>query len=764
MNTVYKSILKKGAIAIFVSAFVGLVYASQWHNTVHLSRFISQQFFPKDTPPPNTDTASVIDTRTAPPEPSKPQNNNQNDTITSQPINPGVNPNNTNPNNTNPNTVNPNNTNPLNPTPNTVVPNQANPTSPNNPATIPQQDNTNNPNTTTPANQGNTNKNTGTPIPTPSVKEVQAADSIAKKNAAADSANKLHYPISKEGEGHKSSFDFTDPLKKDVELDSSLNNYTIKHKAGNTTIGDSETKSFKQYQAEQNKQWMQDYFKKRSEAQVTTQKGGLLPKLNLATGTPLDDLAKLVKIEPNGSATLIFSEDFSRVQNPTYSLNEQRNAQFKFDQKIQVSVMASIGDRIKMNFRYDTQASFDFENQKKLSYQGKEDDILQSIDLGDVTFPVSGTLITGSQSLFGVKTKLKFGKLDVSAIFAQEKSDQKSITLQGGAQTNNFKITADNYDANRNYFLAQYFVNHYDQYNAQWPALSNIQITKVELWVTNTGASVTNTRTIAAFQDLGEGQPYNKTFLRSNNLNPAALPSNSANTLYQTLKRDSSQYRVSNNISNSLNANGGLGFVSTRDYYVLQNARELQPNEYTLNAKLGYISLNQQLNPSDLLAVAFQYTIDGKTFQVGEFAEDVPPNPTIPNVLFLKMLKSVVIDSHVPDWDLMMKNIYSLGTYQISPTNFKFQVVYDDTKTGAFLNYLPEPQIPGMNGTPIIRLLGMDKVNSENQPKPDGQFDYIESVTINSNQGKIIFPVLEPFGKDLKKLFGNDTTLAAQYV
>ena len=736
MNTGYKALLKKGTLAIFISAFVGIVYASQRHGYVHLPKFISRNFLPIDSPPP--DTASIIDTRTAPPEITKPQIN-QNDTGN----NPSANPNTTVPNN--PSNLNPGNLNaPNSNNPAISVPNNLAPTTPNNPA---------NPNPATP------------PVPTPSLKETTGQDTTKPKAQTADTSVKLRYPIAKEGEDHKSSFDFTDPLKKDVQIDSSLNTYTIKHKAGNTTVGDSETKSFKQYQADQNRQWMQDYFKKRSEAQVATQKGGLLPKLNLNTGTPLDDLAKLVKIEPNGSATLIFSEDFSRVQNPTYSLNEQRNAQFKFDQKIQVSVVASIGDRIKMNFRYDTQASFEFENQKKLSYQGKEDDILQSIDVGDVAFPVSGTLITGSQSLFGVKTKLKFGKLDVNAIFAQEKSDQKSITLQGGAQVNNFKITADNYDANRNYFLAQYFVNHYDQYNAQWPALSNIQITKVELWVTNLGAAVQNTRTVAAFMDLGESQPYNNTFITSNNRSPLALPSNSSNTLYRTLKQDSAKYRVANNIANALNTSGGpRNFISTRDYYVLQNARELQPNEFTLNQKLGYISLNQQLNPGDMLGVAFQYTMDGKTYQVGEFAEDVPPNSTIPNVLYLKMLKSVVIDSHVPDWKLMMKNIYSLGTYQISPTNFKFQVVYDNSKTGAYLNYLPEPQVPGMDGTPIIRLLGMDKVNSENQPKPDGQFDYIEGVTVISSQGKIIFPVLEPFGKDLKKLFGNDTALASNYV
>ena len=745
MNTGYKALLKKGAIAIFISAFVGFVYAAQWQGYVHLPRFIPKNFLAIDSPPPVNDTASTIDTRSAPPEIPKPQNNvNQNDTGNNPVVNPNLNNNQLN----NQNIGNPNTPNSV-PTPNLNLNNPGSPTVPNSNNPVPNN---------------NPNPNNVAPVPTPSLKQTISQDTSKGKSIGSDTSTHLHYPMAKEGEKRKSAFDFTDPLKKDVQIDSSLNTYTIKHKAGNTTIGTPETQGFKQYQDAQNKQWIQDYFKKRSESQVTTQRSGLLPKLNLNTGTPLDDLAKLVKIEPNGSATLIFSEDFSRVQNPTYSLNEQRNAQFKFDQKIQVSVVASIGDRIKMNFRYDTQASFDFENQKKLSYQGKEDDILQSIDVGDVAFPVSGTLITGSQSLFGVKTKLKFGKLDVSAIFAQEKSNASSITLQGGAQVNNFKITCDNYDANRNYFLSQYFMKHYDQWNAQWPALSNIQITKVELWVTNFTASVVSTRTIAAFQDLGESQPYNNTFLRSNNSNPQALPSNSDNTLYQTLKHDSAKYRNANNISGALNAAGGSGFISTRDYYILQNARELQPNEFTLNSKLGYISLNQQLNAGDILAVAFQYTVDGKTYQVGEFAEDVPPNPNASNVLYLKMLKSVVIDSHVPDWKLMMKNIYSLGTYQISPTNFKFQVVYDDTKTGAYLNYLPESHVPGMDGTPIIRLLGMDKVNSENQPKPDGQFDYIEGVTVISSQGKIIFPVLEPFGSDMKKLFGNDTSLASTYV
>jgi cell surface protein SprA len=597
------------------------------------------------------------------------------------------------------------------------------------------------------------NTNTGTPDSNPQPKK----EVISKEDTT-----KLHYPIAKTGEGHKSSFDLKDPLTKNVEIDSSLQNFKITQKIGNTTVGETKTVPYKEYEQGQTKQWIQDYFKRRAAAQVSTQRGGLLPKLNL--GDPLLNQAlQAVDIKPQGSAELIFSEDFNRVQNPTYSLHEQRNAQFKFDQKIQASVTATIGDRIKLGFRYDTQASFDFENQRKLSWEGKDDEIVKYIQAGDVSMPLSSALISGSQSLFGVKAKLQFGKLDVTSIFAQQKSDKKEITLEGGAQTTKFNITADNYDANRHYFLSQYFREHFDQYNANWPSLSNIQITRVEVWVTNPGAATKDTRAVAGFMDLGEHNPFNTQFIHPNHNGSDVLPGNHSNDLYATLTTGV-QYRNKSSIGNALGAPNIVkdNFLPTQDYYVIDNARQLQPSEFTINNRLGYISLNQQLNPGDVLAVAFQYTIDGATYQVGEFAADQPPNPTAANVLFVKLLKSVVTNPRLPNWKLMMKNIYSLGAYQVQPTNFKFQVVYEDNKSGSYLNYLPEHEDPSLNGIPIIRLLGMDRINTQQEPKPDGNFDYIEGITINSSNGKIIFPVVEPFGSDLKKIF-KDPKLADKY-
>jgi cell surface protein SprA len=582
----------------------------------------------------------------------------------------------------------------------------------------------------------------------------------------------MHYPVAKTGESSK-TMDLDNPpaIQHKVELDSSMKYYKVSDKVGNTSVGDEKQVPYDEYQKQQEKKYIQDYFKRRSQAQTNTGGKSILPKLNVGNDF-IDNLINQVEIRPQGSAELIFSEDFNRVANPTWSIQEQRNSQFKFDQKIQVSVIGSIGDRFKLGINYNTQANFDFENQRKLAWQGKEDEIVKSIQVGDVSMPVSSALITGSQSLFGVKAQLQFGKLDVTAVFAQQKSQSKSITLEGGSQRTKYNLTADSYDPNRHYLLGHFFKEQYDFYNSQWPALSDIQVTKIEVWVTNTSLAVTNTRSVVAFTDLGENTVTNPTWGGGNpqGIYPpkapipgSAPPDNNANGLFNYLKGNAS-FRSPKTVAQALTSGSGHGMTNTIDYYVLTNARMLSTTEYSYNAKLGYINLNTTLNPGDVLAVAYQYTKDGIVHQVGEFSSDVPPNSTTngqTNVLYLKMLKSVVAGPAIRNWKLMMKNIYSLGTYQVQASNFQLQVVYNDPRSGAYLNYIPE-ESERINGEPLIRLLGMDRLNTQQQPKPDGNFDYLEGVTINSSNGQIIFPVLEPFGSDLAKSFSNPA-LASKY-
>jgi cell surface protein SprA len=585
-------------------------------------------------------------------------------------------------------------------------------------------------------------------------------DALPSDTPPADDTTKLPYPINKDNAKGGKGLDLKTPpaLQRKASLDSTLENFKVTDKVGDVTVGE-KTVPYSDYMEQENRQWIQEYFKQRSQSSITTKGGGLLPELNINNNWIEDALGGLVEVRPQGSAEVIFSQDFNRVENPTWSLREQKNSQFKFDQKIQVGVQASIGNKIHMGINYDTEASFDFENQRKLKYEGTEDEILQLFEVGDVSMPVAGTLITGSTSIFGFKTKLKFGKLDVTSVFAQQKSERKEIILDAGAQRQNFDISVDNYDFNRHFFLAQYFRDNYDRWQQNYPAMSNVVITRVEVWVTNASYQLQNTHTIAAFMDMGESKYYNQ----SNVIMPGTVgyPDKNSNTLYKTLTSDP-RFRAEKTVSQMLGSLNPTQFTAPQDYYVLSNARQLRETDFTFDPRLGYISLSQTLNPDDVLAVAFEYTINGVRYQVGEFAADVPPNQHEPNVLFLKMLKSVNVRPRLPIWDLMMKNIYSLGAYQVDPTDFRLQVVYADDRSGADLNYIPEPSEPRLNGKPLIRVMQLDRFNTQLERKPDGNFDYLEGVTIVSNNGRIIFPVLEPFGTYLYKQF-NDQGKAEYY-
>ncbi|OFX19704.1 MAG: cell surface protein SprA, partial [Bacteroidetes bacterium GWA2_31_9b] len=161
-------------------------------------------------------------------------------------------------------------------------------------------------------------------------------------------------------------------------------------------------------------------------------------------------------------------------------------------------------------------------------------------------------------------------------------------------------------------------------------------------------------------------------------------------------------------------------------------------NEYTINERLGYISINSALNSDEVLAVAYEYYYNGRRFQVGEFSTDGFSGS---DVLLVKLLKGVTLTPSIPTWDLMMKNIYSIGAYQVNNDNFILDVLYEDDKTGNALNYISEGKI---NKKVLLKVLNLDNLNSQSDQSPDGRFDFLEGITINSSNGRIIFPVLQP--------------------
>lgn len=474
-----------------------------------------------------------------------------------------------------------------------------------------------------------------------------------------------------------------------------------------------------------------------------------------------------IDIIPRGSVDATIMGQYNKNENPLFNERQRETWGFDFDQRIQMNLTGQIGERMRLTTNYNTEAQFDFENQVKLDYTGKDDAIIRRIEIGNVSMPLNSSLISGSQALFGVKTQLQFGRLGVTSVFSQQRSQSKEITISNSAEQNEFELKADDYEQNKHFFLAQYFRDNYNRAMANAPLiLTNVNITQIEVWVSNRSNSIQDSRDILAFMDLGESKPWNTQLnLPGASLFPAAgvvgdpaFPEQS-NRLLQMLQQQypDTRYSSSNAVTAMFASSGG-----NANYARLYNARKLTPDEYTLNARLGYISLNTPLNGDQVLAVAYRYTANGREYQVGEFSTDIPLTPSTPQVLYTKLLKNEILRPDLPVWDLMMKNIYSIGAYRIGKNHFTMNIFRLEEQTGVERPVMYEGQ--RTTNKLWIQLTGLDRLNPQNDKQPDGVFDFLEGLNIDPENGRLIFPVIEPFGKDLASSFApGEEALAQRY-
>ena len=462
-----------------------------------------------------------------------------------------------------------------------------------------------------------------------------------------------------------------------------------------------------------------------------------------------------VQIKTQGSAELKIGINSKKVNNPALAASRRKTVGFDFDEKINLSLNGKVGDKINMNLNYNTQATFDYDAQNlKLKYDGKEDEIVKLIEAGNVSFPSNISLVPGVSSLFGLRTDVQFGKLKIQSVISQKKSASSSVSSKGGSQTTNFEFSATNYEENRHFFLSHFFRERYDKNMESLPTISSgINIKRVEIWVTNKSGKTENNRNLIALADLGETNHIHNTSLWSPT--DIKVPSNRSNNEYDRLVND---YPDARDISLATNILDGIGggdmFHGSIDYEKLQAARKLSSSEYTVNNALGYVSLSSTLQVDDVLAVAFEYTYMGTTYQVGEFASDLTDNT---KALYVKMLKGTSGSPNMPTWRLMMKNVYYLGTQKVMADKFRLDIKYQSDSTGVYLSYLPEEKF---KSTTLLRALALDRLDAKNNPHPNGQFDFVEGLTVN--KGRIIFTVAEPFGDYLAKWIG-DPALADKY-
>lgn len=530
-----------------------------------------------------------------------------------------------------------------------------------------------------------------------------------------------------------------DNLQYQVVYNDTLDRYIIGNRMGSTWLSAPIMLTPKEYLAWTEQQQRNSYFRKQND-EIFQAKGK--EKFDFSDmHFDLGPAEKIfgpggIRVKTQGSAELKFGINKKSIDNPSLPIRNRKTTMMDFDEKINLNVNGKVGDKVNMNLNYNTDATFDFDAQNmKLKYDGKEDEIIKLVEAGNVSFPSNSSLIKGASSLFGVRTDMQFGKLKLQMVASQKKSASKSVSTRGGVQLTPFELNVADYEENRHFFLSQYFRNHYDAWMQKLPNLTTgITINRVEVWVTNKTGNTTNTRNIVALTDLGENQKLSNPMWTAS----GQVPSNQANTEYAAMN---SQYAAARDIDQAATTLDGGGLVGGADYEKLESARLLNSSEYTVNTALGYISLKTSLQTDQVLAVAYEYTSGGITYQVGEFASDLSDTK---QALFVKSLKNTSNNPRQGNWGLMMKNVYYLAS-TVEKEKFRLDVKYQSDTTGVYLNYIPEQQVKEQ---PIIRVLGADRLDNNNKAHSNGYFDYVEGYTISN--GRVFIPKVEPFGSYMR--------------
>ncbi|MDX5477373.1 MAG: cell surface protein SprA, partial [Cyclobacteriaceae bacterium] len=548
-----------------------------------------------------------------------------------------------------------------------------------------------------------------------------------------------------------------------VEMDSTLK-YRILEEVDSVGVGSGALYDFEDFSTLQEFKVRQEYWRSRSRGM-----DGESPVSGRSINRPLTSTPQFdrifggdqISIVPTGFVNLDLGAIFRRIDNPSIPIRQQQNGNFNFNQQIQMAVNGSLGQKMRLGANFDSNNSFDFQNQLKVEYEGFKEDIIKSIEIGNVSMPVQNSLIQGAQNLFGVKTQMQFGNLFVTSVASTQRGRRDELIIEAGGQGRQFEIQGSNYDENRHFFLGHFFRENYERWLRGIPQiLSGVNVTRVEVYIMNRANNTETLRNFVAFMDMGEGsrifKPNNPNIGTGN---PAAPASNNANLLFGNLTSNPS-FRPfdtgSSAIESSLQITRGI------DFEQVSGARKLAPTEFFFNRELGFISLTRRLQNDEVLAVSYEYTYNGQVFKVGELSEDYQNRPEN-ELIFLKMLRPARININIPTWDLMMKNIYNLNANQVMKDGFQLQVIYRDDRTGLDNPTLLEGE--NLRNRPLIRLMGLDNLNPQNDPAPDGNFDFVPGITIFPERGLLVFPVLEPFGRTLRNLFlPNERNLADKYV
>ena len=411
-----------------------------------------------------------------------------------------------------------------------------------------------------------------------------------------------------------------------------------------------------------------------------------------------------VSLSARGNVTVKGNLVFQDQELIRSKVSETRNTHLKFDQTQRISVEGKVGERISVNVDHDSERDFNWENNIRINYKGKEDDIIQSVDAGNVSLSLPGSQsLMGSashQGLFGVKTTSKFGPMDVTAIASVVNTEKKSEQYKGTSESQTQQIKDYNYIKNQYFFVHEWFRNG-----------ASISLNGVPV-------------DIPAFYPLKEGL---------HQIGNVVIRNFELYQLDQSTNSETNPGTAFANLQNPEESNDQTG-----------NFKRLeQGQDYTLSEDLGFIRLRQKAT-DEVIGCTFIIAdrVTGDTLSI--IGEGISSTN---DALKLKMLKPRNLNPSHPVWPLMFKNVYYLGTNNINKEGFDLRIINDRLTVPSHLN----PQ-----GNPYITLFGLDSLNESGIRTPDQKIDLTNPNIISLTNGEVFLPAFHPFAADTV-LDGNQT-------
>ncbi len=407
----------------------------------------------------------------------------------------------------------------------------------------------------------------------------------------------------------------------------------------------------------------------------------------------------IIKLSVNGAIDIHAGFRNTKYDLATSNPLGQSQSTPDFTQQIQVTVDGEIGDKLNIAADWNTQRTFDYENQLHVKYTGYEDEIVQSVEAGNVSLPTNSSFISGGSALFGILAKFQLGPLRLTTVATQKKGQVKQISVSGGGEAKPIEILPSAYSTNH-FFIDTSYIGLYEDYYLNNRSKQSMLIREIEVWVTSTvSVPPQSARNVTAF------------------MNQAMVESLRTNTLARHKNYDPIPGEVEQGL-----------FI------------KLDPTQYDVNKNAGIISLRTSLQ--DNQAVAVYYVIsnaDNSPRYIGNSGQE-QRDPTDSIKLIMKLVRPQNLQNNLPTaWKLQLKNRYPLYVTGIDPNSFEFHIEYQLPGQTATKEVLPQ-------NIGLLELFGLDRFSgTSGQAPPDKVFDYSAGVTIDQVNGEIIFPTVEPF-------------------